>query len=323
MKKAMAIILSLSLLFVLVACNGTSDNTSSSTDTSGRSQIVSSEYETSELSDSEDTETTDTEASSGGETDTQSKVKPQSTENPSNSNTNNNSSTNSKPSTSTSKPSSNTNNNSNSTNNNTTTTKPEESPYFVSYELISINRPITTYKVNGVPLLEKAYGTKYVMQVGDTATFKINMSDGGSTGFSVNSTHSCKAEINGNILKVTAIAGPDEKTDVLININTADGQKTIRLPNFTLEKMSGNLINNDMGMYNLFMHYAVRQGMVSTNYGDVFFDKIEDDVYINIEQNPDWIDKAFASIDKWVNAGYTKFSMQVVLQDGFEGSGGY
>lgn len=204
------------------------------------------------------------------------------------------------------------------------TEKPtEEKPYYVGFELVSIDRPTTTYKVNGVPLLEKAYGTKYVLQVGDTATFKIIMSDGGNTGFSLRYKESCDVNIEGNLLKLTANAGYSEKTDVYIDVDTKDGSKAVQLPRFINTNQTIDY-TEDGGMLqnNIFVRYATRNGLIDTNLGIDLFDEIKERKDIDSANNPYWITEVFNTIDGWLSKGYTKFSL-IVFATGVGCSGGY
>ena len=208
----------------------------------------------------------------------------------------------------------------------TTQNNVDNKPYYVGYELVKIDRPITTYKVNGIPLIEKAYGTKYVLQVGDTAVFKIKMSDNGTTGFDLEYSGGCQAEIEGNLLKITATGGR-EKTDVYIRVDTQDGQKNIQIDEFIINAGNHNLITTSSSMTELFEIYAMKKGLSCAMEGHYafsgFFTKIENEVHIKIPNNPNWIEEVFDSIDAWVGAGYKKFTLQVVIQSGYTGSGGY
>ena len=207
------------------------------------------------------------------------------------------------------------------------TEKPtEEKPYYVGCELIRIDRPNTTYKVNGVPLLEKAYGTKYVLQVGDTAVFKIKMSDNGASGFSIKSVWGCTATIDGNLLKIVATGGADE-TSTYIEVDTQNGKEKVKIDSFVVEARNYDLVSSSASMMSIFEVYAIRRGLSCATEGHYafggFFTKIESKVYIDIQGNLNWIDEVFDSIDSWVNAGYKKFTLQVVIQSGYTGSGGY
>ena len=312
MKKILSLLLVLTLVFALSAC-GNEKNTTSEPDTSTTQTEIESTDNT-QTTDSNTTEeiSSDTETpSSSNPTSTPTTIKPTTT---------------SKPSNTVSKDENTTNKNDTSTTNTPTVEPTEEKPYYIGYELISIERPNTTYKVNGVPLLEKAYGTKYVLQVGDTAILKIKMSDNGTNGFDVEYSGGCEAKIEGNLLKITATGGR-EKTDVYIRVDTKEGQKNIQISEFVINASSHNMTTTSLSMTELFEIYAMRKGLSCAMEGHYafsgFFTKIESDVLIKIQNNSNWIEDAFNSIDTWVNAGYKKFTLQVVLEDCFEGSGGY
>lgn len=317
MKKISIILTIFLLCFSLVACDGSKAATSSQTATNESSESAFSE-QSSIAASSEKEEISSTVASSEVQTSTSSKV---STSNQTPSNTSSkNQTSNIKPSCSSQKPVS------TSSAASTQTESKKDEPYYVGYELVSIDRPITTYKVNGVPLLEKVYGTKYVLQVGDTAIFKIKMSDNGTSGFEVEYSGGCKAEIDSDLLKITATGGR-EKTDVYIRVDTKEGQKSIQINEFIIDANSDNFLKSDLGMTQLFETYAMRKGLSCAMEGHYafggFFTKIENEVHIKIPNNSDWIEEVFNSIDAWVSAGYKKFTLQVVLPSGYTGSGGY
>ena len=313
------------MVLSLSACNKQDAN---SDITSGTSDITSTETKEENKETESIPETDNTESGTEGEN-PQNSTPTKPTESTTTT-TNNTPTTTTKPSNTEPKDES-TNNKNDTPTTSTPTQKPtkkptEEKPYYVGCELIRIDRPNTTYKVNGVPLLEKAYGTKYVLQVGDTAVFKIKMSDNGTNGFSVEYSGGCKAEIDGDLLKITATGGR-EKTDVYIRVDTREGKKSIQINEFVINAGSHNITTTSESMTQLFEIYAMRKGLSCATEGHYafsgFFTKIESDILIKIPNNSDWIEESFNSIDTWVNAGYKKFVLQVVLQDCFEGSGGY
>lgn len=341
MKRILALILSVTMIFVLVACNSSS-NTSSNIDTSGQSQIISSEGKTSELTDSEDTETTDTEVSSDGETDTPS-TRPQSTERPSNSTTNNNGSTNSKPSTSTSKPSSNNtaNNNSNSTNNNSTTTAPAESPYFVKLEYVSRTYAYPYY-IDGVNLVNRLYGDKY-MQLNDTVTYRIVMSDGGNTGFELFDTIGSEAKISGNliIMKATDRRSSIGQASFCIKTKDKNGKTIYEEIMYHVVNEEGDITQSETGMYIHLRDYALSKGLKYYNGNELTgytakdetlsitnYNKKGADDCINIKAdivnqqwvfgNNNWVKEVLWVIDEYARMGFTKWSFDVIYLDGFQ-----
>ena len=338
MKRILALILSVTMIFVLVACNSSS-NTSSNIDTSGQSQIVSSEYETSELTDSEDTETTDTEASSDGETDTPS-TRPQSTQRPSNSITNSNGSTNSKPSTSTSKPSSNNtaNNNSNNTNNNSTTTTPTESPYFVKLEYVSRTYAYPYY-VDEVNLVNRLYGDKY-MQTNDTVTYRVVMSDGGSAGFEISQEIGADVTVKGNLVTITA-DGSDTEAGFRMKTKDKSGNNTVELLVYSVIKEDSCIVDSETGMYIHLRDYALSKGLKYYNGNELTgytakdetlsitnYNKKGADDCVNIKAdivnqqwvfgNNNWVKEVLWVIDEYARMGFTKWSFDVIYLDGFQ-----
>ncbi len=324
-KKIISILLILIMVLSLSACNKQDAN---SDITSGTSDITSTETKEENKETESTPETDNTESGTEGEN-PQNSTPTKPTESTTTT-TNNKPTTTTKPSNTEPKDDTTTNKNDTPTTSTPTekpTEKPtEEKPYYVGCELIRIDRPNTTYKVNGVPLLEKAYGTKYVLQVGDTAVFKIKMSDNGTKGFDVEYSGGCEAKIDGDLLKITATGGR-EKTDVYIRVDTKEGKKSIQINEFIINASGHDITTTSLSMMEIFEIYAMRKGLSCATEGHYafggFFTKIENEVHIKIPNNPDWIEEVFDSIDAWVNAGYKKFTLQVVIQSGYTGSGGY
>ena len=123
----------------------------------------------------------------------------------------------------------------------TPTTKPTtpEKPYFVSLEYVSETRPNTFY-VDGMDVLSRVYGkSHYAYQKGDTITYRINMSDGGSKGFSIAETFGCNAKISGKNVIIT-ISGSADSASVGISVNTKNGTKKVWIEEIEVFVPSGD-----------------------------------------------------------------------------------
>ena len=189
-----------------------------------------------------------------------------------------------------------------------TTTK----PYFVSMDVYSVDRP-NSFTVNGTHILDKIYGKNTMFQNGDTITYKINMSDGGTTGFKVKYTMKCSATISGNLVKVKITGSEYDDFSFAITVDTKNGTETI-VKNFAIYSVN-NRLDTAEGMNALIKDYARSKGMTLLN-------GTEDEpvlIYsVKIPGNSNWKSEVFATIDKCANSGYKKYCYQLVTQDAFQ-----
>jgi len=81
-----------------------------------------------------------------------------------------------------------------------------KAPYFVGFELVSESRP-NAYMVDGTDLLSRLFGPHRAYQTGDSVTYRIVMSDGGTAGFEYNKLNdddtSFDYVVNGNPVTIT------------------------------------------------------------------------------------------------------------------------
>ena len=81
-----------------------------------------------------------------------------------------------------------------------------KAPYFIGFELVSESRP-NAYMVDGTDLLSRLFGPHRAYQTGDSVTYRIVMSDGGTTGFEYNELNdgdtSFDYVVKGNLVTIT------------------------------------------------------------------------------------------------------------------------
>ncbi len=304
MKKFLSAFLVLTLLFTCVACGKTEPTNTDSTTTTEATTESTTKYttdgETTTESISEKENTTKEESTTKSEKEDTTKKntttteKASSTKKPENNTTvkpNTNPTTTQKPSTT-----------------EKTTQKPSttEKPYFVSLELISIERA-EKFNIDGMHALDRIYGKNQCFQYGDTVKFRVNMSDGG-TGFSVYEKDSCTTSVSGNIItaKITACHG----SSFLLQIKTKDKDgKTIK-PYMRYKIWTFEDIDDD----SVVREYARNKGLTLLNGCS---EEAVKRYSVKIPGNSNWLSQALASIDNARSLGCTRYTYQIVYQDAF------
>ncbi len=313
MKKIISSFLIFALLLTCVACGKTEPKKTDSTTTT--------ESTTENKTESTTTHTTD------GETTTESTTKENTTETKNENTTkvqkeeNTKENTNSKP---TETPSNPTTEKTTSTPSTPTTKSTEASteepatqpsaskPFFVSMDVVNVDRP-NSFTVNGTHILDKIYGKNTMFQNGDTITYKINMSDGGTTGFKVKYTMKCSATISGNLVKVKVTGSEYDDFSFAITVDTKNGTETI-VKNFAIYSVN-NRLDTAEGMNALIKDYARSKGMTLLNGSN---DAPVLTYNVKIPGNSNWKSEVFETIDKCANSGYKKYCYQLVTQDAFQ-----
>lgn len=297
MKKFLSAFLVLTLLLTCVACGKSEPvNTDSTTTTESTTNHTTDGEKTTESTTEENTT----------ETKNENTTKVQKEEN---TKENSNTKPTEKPS-STKKPETTTKTNSKPT----TTQKPSSTskPYFVSMDVYSVDRP-NSFTVNGTHILDKIYGKNTMFQNGDTITYKINMSDGGTTGFKVKYTMKCSTTISGNLVKVKVTGSEYDDFSFAITVDTKNGTETI-VKNFAIYSVN-NRLDTEEGMNALIKDYASSKGMILLNGSDT---EPVLDYSVKVPGNSNWKSEVFATIDKCANSGYKKYCYQLVPQDAFQ-----
>lgn len=206
-------------------------------------------------------------------------------------------------------------------------------PYFVKIEMVSCERPNSVYLSDGTQALDKIYGKYKAAQVGDTYTYRIVMSDGGTTGFTVRNDREIDADmtVNGNLvtMTVTNMTG-NAYFGFVVETNDIDNNK-IR-DGINMDIVMGNCRLTDLdrnGIYVTLRDYITRKGMQSylTLLNDFNTGKLTSytngdptksisgtgkygyDDYIEPAVHSDWLTMYLNLIDAYKARGFTKVYM--------------
>ena len=115
-------------------------------------------------------------------------------------------------------------------------------------------------------MLTKMFGENTALQTGDSVTYKINMSDGGSKGFSIYGTAGCTATVNGN--KITMkITGEYRNANMTIKTVDSNGnEKKITISYSYIVQYDGDITKVNWRMEDLFKDYArIKYGIAYNN----------------------------------------------------------
>jgi hypothetical protein len=115
-------------------------------------------------------------------------------------------------------------------------------------------------------MLTKMFGANTALQTGDSVTYKINMSDGGSTGFSVYDTAGCTATVNGNQITMK-ITGEYRSAEMVIKTIDSNGnEKKISIVYSYIVQYDGDITKSNWRMEDLLHDYArIKYGIAYDN----------------------------------------------------------
>lgn len=202
-------------------------------------------------------------------------------------------------------------------------------PYFIGIELVSCERPNSVYLSDGTQLLDKVYGQYQVAQIGDTYTYRIVMSDGGTTGFTVENARPWDADmtVEGNLvtMTVTNMTGNAEFY-FRVRTNDIDNNKICRGKGMMIEYGNYKLTDTNDSLYITLRTYIEKNGMYSnlfllndfnagvlTSYtnGDpsksiTGTGRYSFDDYIVMEEHENPLEMYFELIDEYKARGFTK-----------------
>ena len=318
MKRILALLLALCLLFCLAAC-GNEDTTSDITSDISSTETTEESKETESTPESDITESTT-------ESETPQNTTPTKPTESTTTTTNNKPTTTTKPNNTEPKDES-TNNKNDTPTTSTPTQKPtekptEEKPYYVGFELISIERKSTKTYVDGMHIFDKIYGKNKMLQKGDVVTYKINMSNGGNDFTVVKSPiygdfAGHDYTVNGNLLTITA-NGSYTEVDIYIKANTKNGRtETINLGYFQQLTYSGDLCAiHSSYMNELLKDYGNVLGM---EYVSGYETGGQNRVVIPIPNNNNWLTEAIHAMENWKKMGLKKFYIVVIYDNAFDG----
>lgn len=219
---------------------------------------------------------------------------------------------------------------------------PTEKPYFVKFEYVSRTYAYPYY-IDGVNLVNRLYGDKY-MQTNDTVTYRIVMSDGGTSGFKFIDKIG-NISVNGNLVTISTDGtdiGGGHITEIGFAIETKDknGNAIAKSLFYNVIKEDFCIVENQVGMYVHLRDYAMSKGLKYYNGNELTgytandeslsitnYNKKGTDDYIPIKAevvnrkyvfgNKDWIKEVLWVIDKYAEMGFRKWSFDVIYLDGF------
>ena len=195
-------------------------------------------------------------------------------------------------------------------------------PYFIRLDYVSKTQP-NSFMVDGMPVLDRLYGKNKALQKGDTITYRVVMSDGGSTGFTIcpATYDDFEVTVNGNLVTLK-VKGNYQSAMFEIESVDKNGNTTWGEVRFNTILMYDSALA-DSGI--LLRDYAIRQGMKWCTASDGTMEwtpEKEYEVTIGDREDGDWYSETLAAIDSLVKIGCTKFSYQLVYPYGFQ-IGGY
>ncbi len=205
-------------------------------------------------------------------------------------------------------------------------------PYFVGFEIVSVERPNAYYLSNGQDLLTRLYGKNQAFQKGDSLVLKVVMSDGGNDFELKNYIPRCTCTKDGNLIYVAFDADYPSvmsEASVTIEVSNKDGEKKYQGLIFHIwgEEQSLGISSNCTTELRV---YAKRLGMQWVSNGTDFVEKYNGgytwkdeslsvtgctikgtDDLIPVTGNPDWIEEAIHLLDTYASMGFTKINFSV------------
>lgn len=210
--------------------------------------------------------------------------------------------------------------------------------YFEKFEYVSRTFAYPYY-IDGKNLVNKLYGDK-CMQTNDTVTYRIVMSDGGTSGFKIIDEIGANISINGNLVTISA-NGTDTEAGFTIETNDKNGNTIVKSLVYDVVKQDYCIVESEVGMYVHLKNYAMSKGLNYYNGNALTGYTVNDetlsitnynkkgaDDYVPIKAevvngkyifgNADWVKKVIWVIDKYAEMGFTKWSFDVIYLDGFQ-----
>ena len=194
-------------------------------------------------------------------------------------------------------------------------------PYFVKMELVSVERPNAHY-IDGVD-----------MQKGDSVTYRIVMSDGGTTGFGDIEADGFTYSVNGNLITITADGTCQSKAWTSIAVTNQDGQTEYEdiVWEYVINE-TGNIAEGQGKMKRLLKRYAkflgftVKDGAQMTGYTTNTGGTMEsltgctikdNDDQIDIPGNSNWIKEVVWLFGEYKKLGFSNVAFYVIYADSF------
>ena len=178
-------------------------------------------------------------------------------------------------------------------------------------------------------MLTKMFGANTALQTGDSVTYKINMSDGGSKGFSVYDTAGCTATVNGNQITMK-ITGEYRSAEMVIKtVDNNGNEKKISIVYSYVVQYDGDITKVNWRMEDLFKDYArIKYGIAYDNQikfdegytsdrandpsitGNHSSDGTFDDYFVKSDKS-DWVEYAMWLIGEYKKIGIKYMYCQI------------
>ena len=204
-----------------------------------------------------------------------------------------------------------------------------KTPYFVGFELVSESRP-NAYIVDGTDLLSRLFGPHRAYQTGDSVTYRIVMSDGGTTGFEYNKLNdndtSFDYVVKGNFVTITfkhCNRWWGRNSHFAINTMDKNGNEIIQSVGAdyliaTEENIAECIGKGEYDMDLLLREFAFTKGMWFTYEREYLANYTNDNpalsIYgtesayfsdmVPITGNPNWVSEIIALIEEYSRRGF-------------------
>lgn len=209
--------------------------------------------------------------------------------------------------------------------------------YFEKFEYVSRTFAYPYY-IDGKNLVNRLYGDK-CMQTNDTVTYRIVMSDGGTSGFKIIEKIGASISVDGNLVTISA-NGTDTEAGFIMKTNDKNGNTITKTLVYNVIQQAYCIVEDEVSMYVHLRDYAMSKGLKYYNGNELTgytannetlsitnYNKKGTDDYVPIKAeivngkyvfgNADWVKKALWVIDKYAEMGLKKWGFQIVYLDGF------
>lgn len=207
-----------------------------------------------------------------------------------------------------------------------------EEPYFVKMELVSVERPNAHY-IDGADMLTYMFGKNKALQKGGSVTYRIVMSDGGTSGFGDFDAYGFDYSVKGNLLTITADGTAQNNAWVTFVTTDKNGNTVYEGPEWRYINDEDGDISDGQGKmtrllkrYAKFLGFTVKDGAQMTGYTTNTGGTMEsltgctikgNDDCIVIPGNTDWIAKVIWVFMEYKKLGFTNIAFQLIYADAF------
>lgn len=207
-----------------------------------------------------------------------------------------------------------------------------EEPYFVKMELVSVERPNAHY-IDGVDMLTYMFGKNKALQKGDSVTYRIVMSDGGTSGFGDFDAYGFDYSVKGNLLTITADGTAQNNAWVTFVTTDKNGNTVYEGPEWRYIIDEDGDISDGQGKmahllkrYAKFLGFTVKDGAQMTGYTTNTGGTMEsltgctikdNDDQIDIPGNSNWIKEVVWLFGEYKKLGFSNVAFYVIYADSF------